>query len=211
MCSFLVGIFRKSFENGEDLERHGSLLAAGFRSTHKMTINQMIEMWNTTFGSREHLHYPEQLRMALERLRPFVDLDLPSFGHDADQVNTAEPPLFVESEDEDVQDGSGFTKSSSCRVRGTAPCSVSSSPARKTNATASQSVPLQPAQEAKGWTPVAMACTTKSRNDDSQIQYVSIESTPLQAMQNESQFLTDRQKGSSSSTTSRASGYLPGS
>src|SRR5271163_2460668 len=87
MCSLLIDVLGKFSERDEDLEQLGSLLAAGFRSTHKLTINQMIEMWNTSFGSKKQLVYPEVLKAALERLRPFVELELPSFGFDADNVD----------------------------------------------------------------------------------------------------------------------------
>src|ERR1700734_1150088 len=104
MCSLLIDVLGKVSDCSEDLEQVGSLLAAGFRSTHKLTINQMIEMWNTSFGSKKQLAYPEVLKAALERLRPFVELELPSFGFDADNVDMVDVPTFINSQDEESQD-----------------------------------------------------------------------------------------------------------
>jgi hypothetical protein len=194
MCSLLIDIFGKFSERGEDLEQLGSLLAAGFRSTHKLTINQMIEMWNTSFGSKKQLAYPEVLKAALERLRPFVELELPSFGFDADNVDMVDAPTFINSQDEESQDRPNLMELSNGKPRSIETCSpISLSPQKARTATSPILTP-QVAQQAREETPVAVTSKPKPRHDDSQIQYIAIESSPLEDIDNESQYLTDRQK-----------------
>ena len=194
MCSILIDVFGRLSERGDGLEQLGSLLAAGFRSTHKFTINQMIGMWNTTFGSRKHLAYPEALKAALERLQPFVDLELPGFEIDAENVYMSDAPFFVDSQDEDVQDKSGFTESSNDESKSIRTHSLVSPSPWKSRRPASPSEAPEIALTAREPTPVAALSKPKRRQDDSQIQYVTIESSPLQDIETESQHLTDRQK-----------------
>src|ERR1700722_5626260 len=194
MCSLLIDIFGKFSERGEDLEQLGSLLAAGFRSTHKLTINQMIEMWNTSFGSKKQLAYPEVLKAALERLRPFVELELPSFGFDADNVDMVDAPTFVNSQDEESQDKPNLIEPSNSKPRSIETCSLISPSPRKARTTTSPILTPQVARQVRERTPVAVTSKPKPRHDDSQIQYIAVESSPLEDIDNESQYLTDRQK-----------------
>jgi hypothetical protein len=194
MCSLLIDIFGKISEHGEDLEQLGSLLAAGFRSTHKLTINQMIEMWNTSFGSKKQLAYPEVLKAALERLRPFVELELPSFGFDADNVDMVDAPIFINSQDEEPQDRPNLMEPSNSKPRSIETCSLISPSSRKARTTTSPILTPQVARQARERTPVAVTSKPKPRHDDSQIQYIAVESSPLEDIDNESQYLTDRQK-----------------
>lgn len=194
MCSLLIDIFGNFSEHGEDLEQLGSLLAAGFRSTHKLTINQMIEMWNTSFGSKKQLAYPEVLKAALERLRPFVELELPSFGFDADNVDMVDAPTFINSQDEESQDRPNLMEPSNSKPRSIETCPPISPSPRKARTTTSPILTPQVAQQARERTPLAITSKPKPRHDDSQIQYIAIESSPLEYLDNESQYLTDRQK-----------------
>jgi hypothetical protein len=195
MCSLLIDIFGKMSEHGDGLEQLGSLLAAGFRSTHKLTVNQMIEMWNSTFGTKKPLSYPAALKAALERLQPFVDLELPSIGFDANDMDMADAPTFVDSQDEDAQGRSGSIESINGkpkRVR--TPSLLSPSPWEENKAFSSPSLAPQAPQTAREHMLVAATSKPKPRHDDSQVQYVAIESSPLQNVDNESQYLTDKQK-----------------
>ena len=194
MCSLLIDKFGKSAERGEGLEQLDSLLAAGFRSTHKSTINEMIEMWNTTFGSRKQLVYPRALKEALERLQPFVDLELPGFGTYPDNADIADAPTFDDSQDEDVPHALGFTESSSGQQRSTGPPFVNHAFPLKSRQSASLSIAPQIGWKASERSPTAIASKMKLRHDDSQIQYVAIESSLLQETLDESQLLTNRQK-----------------
>src|ERR1700728_1676316 len=131
MCSLLIDVLGKVSDYSEDLEQLGSLLAAGFRSTHKLTINQMIEMWNTSYGSKKQLAYPGVLKAALERLRPFVELELPSFGFDVDDMDTIDAPTFVDSQDEESQGRPNLMEPSNNKPRSTETCSPISPSPRK--------------------------------------------------------------------------------
>ena len=55
------------------------LLIAGFRSRHKSIVNKAIAMWNSTFGSKDDLEYPEGLRNILQKLKFVAELRLPNF------------------------------------------------------------------------------------------------------------------------------------
>ena len=60
------------------------LVASGLSSRRKSILNRAIEMWNATFGKESNLQYPPKVEKALRRLRPIVDLQLPSFPDAAD-------------------------------------------------------------------------------------------------------------------------------
>jgi hypothetical protein len=194
MCSLLIDTFRKSFERGDGLEQLGGLLAAGFRSTHKLVINQMIEMWNATFGTQRALAYPQALKAALEQLQPFVDLELPSFDIQAGNKNKADTPTFIDSQDEDAQGRPGFTEFSNTNSRSSETQPLLSPSPWKSRAFGSPSLAPQFSQKARKTTPVAVPTRPKPRHDDSQVQYVAIESSPLQIVDSDSQYLTERQK-----------------
>jgi hypothetical protein len=194
MLSLLISIFAKLSERGNSLEQLGSLLSAGFQSTHKLTINQMIEMWNATFGTKKQLAYPQALKAALERLQPFVDLELPSFSIHAANLDMADAPTFIDSQEEDAQGRPGLTESSNRDPMSTENHSILSLSPWRGRAFGFPSLAPQVAQAAKEMTPVGIFAIPKPRHDDSQVQYVAIESSPLQEIDNESQYLTDRQK-----------------
>jgi hypothetical protein len=44
---------------------------------HKSTANRFIETWNTSFGLQASVTYPLAVQLALEKLDPFVELQLP--------------------------------------------------------------------------------------------------------------------------------------
>lgn len=73
------------------------LITAGLRSKRGSIVNATIDMWNTSFGLQQSLDYPEEVQQALRRLRPFVDLELPTFpnvgGGDA-EVSLQETDLL---------------------------------------------------------------------------------------------------------------------
>jgi deoxyribodipyrimidine photolyase-like uncharacterized protein len=60
------------------------LFAAGLNSTHREIINLTVAFWNTTFGQLDSLEYPGQVEQAVRRLRPLVELDLPTFPENID-------------------------------------------------------------------------------------------------------------------------------
>jgi hypothetical protein len=194
MCSLLIDILGKLSDCGDDLEQLGSLLAAGFWSTHKLTTNQMIDMWNTSFGLKKQLAYPEVLKAALERLRPFVELELPNFGFDPGGVDMVDAPAFIDNQDEESQDRPDLMEPSNNQPRSTETFSAISPSPRKARMTLSPTLTPQVARQAQKSALLVVTSKPKPRHDDSQIQYVAIESSPLDDIDNESQHLTDRQK-----------------
>lgn len=192
MSSLLIDIFGKSFERENDFAQLGSLLAAGFQSSHKLTVNQMIQMWNSTFGTQKQLTYPPVLKAALERLQPFVDIELPGFSIHTGNLDIADRPTFLDSQDEHAAGLPRSTEVSDDESKSAKQRRLQSP--LPWNGRASSSRSLQIAQTAKERRSVAISTTRKPRHDDSQVQYVAIESSPLKDAGNESQYLTDRQK-----------------
>lgn len=194
MCSLLIDIFGKLFERENGFAQLGSLLAAGFQSSHKLTVNPMIQMWNSTFGTKKQLIYPPALKAALERLQPFADIELPGFGIHAGNPDIADRPTFVDGQDEDAQSWSGYTEVSNDDSKCAETRALLSPLAWNSKALGSRSLVPQLAQTTKERTPVAISAKRKPRHDDSQVQYIAIESSPLKDTENVSQYLTDRQK-----------------
>jgi hypothetical protein len=65
-----------------------AMIAAGFSSRRRAIANTSIETWNCTFGVEDTLEYPSKVKLALQQLRPLVDLHLPAFPEgDGDKVN----------------------------------------------------------------------------------------------------------------------------
>ena len=62
------------------------LVVAGFRSRHKVVVNEFIVMWNNTFGGEDTLEYPKDLKTILQKLRPLTELRLPNFPESNGEV-----------------------------------------------------------------------------------------------------------------------------
>lgn len=58
------------------------LLAAGFRSRHKTIVNDLIVVWNHSFGKAKALEYPATLHHVLARIRLSTEVELPGFVDD---------------------------------------------------------------------------------------------------------------------------------
>lgn len=58
------------------------LLAAGFSSRHEAIVNDLIGVWNQTFGKTAALDYPAPLHRALTRFHSRGDIELPTFVND---------------------------------------------------------------------------------------------------------------------------------
>lgn len=60
------------------------LFSAGLRSRHRAIVNITVGFWNDSFGMQDTLEYPPQVELALRALRPFVELQLPTFPESTD-------------------------------------------------------------------------------------------------------------------------------
>lgn len=74
------------------LDTFGELIWAGLASRRQSIVNKTVLFWNSTFGDADALEYPPEIKGALLRLRPFVDLKLP--------VDLKNPDLTQLREDE---------------------------------------------------------------------------------------------------------------
>lgn len=75
MCNAIERLPRK---DAQILLHLQPLITAGFVSRRRSIMNTSIMTWNKTFGKEESLRYPVRLEQALRRLRPTVEISLPS-------------------------------------------------------------------------------------------------------------------------------------
>ena len=191
LCSMTIDCMKKLFKQDTEIMPLTDLLSAGFSSNHKKTINETIEMWNATYGTAKKLDYSKKLRNALDRLRPYADLHLPAFGTpDAEAVSH----ILVEVVDiqkdpkEQKDEVPAPVKSSTEDCVKSNPAQLASPPITRLDAPRSrQTTP-------SNRSPDKVASRKKLRHDDSQVDYIAIESSPLPTAEPESQYLTDRQK-----------------
>ncbi len=187
----LMEVLKNQSERDDNLKQVSMLLAAGFRSTHKLTINHMIKMWNSSYGTKKQLAYPPELKAALERLRPYVDIELPGFGIDTGNESSISPPAFVDSQEDEVVETVEPAGSTHSRLAKSSATNLL--PQKGVHAlfpaSVSRSSPL-----IERVTPLRTVPKPKLRHDDSQLQFVAIESSPLQDVEIESQIFTERQK-----------------
>ncbi|KAG9948209.1 hypothetical protein KCU85_g5298, partial [Aureobasidium melanogenum] len=159
------------------------LFAAGLNSTHRDIINLTVSFWNTTFGQLDSLEYPSQIEQAMRRLRPLVELDLPTFPEN-DEASAPSPlrDLIESQQDVNIQETPSPAKQQP--IRRSKRTSVlnratSSSPQSEKPNTRRQPI-------SKG------APKSKLRHNDSQVEFTAVESSSPVAM--ESQLLTEHQR-----------------
>lgn len=56
-----------------------SLWVAGLNSSHRAIVNSTVAFWNETFGQLNSLEYPSKVEVALRKIQPLVELELPGF------------------------------------------------------------------------------------------------------------------------------------
>ena len=173
------------------------LLAAGFSSTHKNTINQMVDMWNITHGQVSQKVYGPNLSNALTRLRPYVDIELVDFplsggSHSPELYANTAPPAFL-----------NFTESQSQLAPKASTESIDERQTRCQNQTphgcdsmrqkVSEAVLL--VNETTTSRPQSSHSTPRRgrRHNDSQVQFQHIDSSPLNTIQAESQNLRQKE------------------
>ncbi|KAH6681074.1 Rap1-interacting factor 1 N terminal-domain-containing protein, partial [Plectosphaerella plurivora] len=181
-------------ENTPQLETFEQLLCAGFESKHRHIVNIAALAWNTRFEGVEHLDYPDHLKAVLLSSQTFVDLTLPGLAAPP-TPSDAQGRSFVESQ-EAPRD---ISLASSRSLRRSLPpssakSSKSASPAVAVAAKLSLSERKRPDRTPRKVRSSARSTpTSRLRHDNSQLQFVPVESSPL-ANQEESQNLTERQK-----------------
>ncbi|KAH8700233.1 putative telomere length regulator protein [Talaromyces proteolyticus] len=172
----------------ESLRLYETVVSAGLQSVHKSTANRFIEMWNNTFGVQDLATYPLAVQTALQKLDPFVELRLPCPLSSQASSQDYEIPDLVESQDTNCSFDSAqelvrdnLKNKNRRKVR---PSIFSSSPIVQPEVWNEDSLPKRPTD---------VTPRRRLRHDNSQIQFIAVESSPL-ASDMESQLLTERQR-----------------
>ncbi|KAJ6262313.1 hypothetical protein Dda_3120 [Drechslerella dactyloides] len=172
------GLKRTESFDSMALRSYSHLVAAGFESKSQENVITMIEFWNKTFGIQENLEYPARVRTAINKLRRFADIKLPTFPDSIEDLPHGPPPVFMESQGWNLgQNVSSSPKST-----------VSPFFYRELQAPSS-------GKSSKASSHPSKQITSKLRHMDSQIEY-----QPIYADENddpdglESQLMTDHQK-----------------
>jgi len=172
-------------KNGE-IESLDQLLAAAFESTHDGTVNQMFQRWKKSFGQTEELRCGPKLEAALLTLSPHVEPTLPGLEDEAERPEKLHSAVGSEPRDDVSQTAEAAVRSRPNDETGP-PSSVheQNRPAERMNAA--------PGMERTPNSKCSMA-GPRPRHDDSQIQFVTIDSSPFQPDDRDSQYLTTHQK-----------------
>jgi Rap1-interacting factor 1 N terminal len=185
LCPVVIEVLGKLSKEIE-LKSLDRLFAAAFKTSHKIIVNHMVEMWNSAYGTKKSLEYGDMLKEALARLVPFVGLELPGFADV--QLHAANSP---------VVDYLGIPDDVASDV-----CLKTSPPSRDVDQrTALPGVDNWAQQEHSDETAAEKSRATimagykqSRRHDDSQMHFVSIVSSSPPRQEHESQNLTARQK-----------------
>lgn len=165
------------------------LLVAAFSSPHKQIVNETILFWNESFGCQDTIDYPTKLLPILRARSDEADIILPGLPDDQ-QNASVQLPVFYESplrphESEIAAKQPDLAEMS--WLPSTAPVMHISNPnTLRPNRPASSPVAAVAHSAAKS------PPKTRLRHDNSQIQFVSIESSPINNQ--DSQMLTEHQK-----------------
>jgi hypothetical protein len=185
LCPVVIDVLGK-LSKEMDLKALDTLFAAAFRTSHKITINQMVQMWNSTYGTSKSLEYGDMLKEVLARLVPFVDLELPGL-HNLNSQGTSPRRLdYVEGpEMEDVRSSNHELAASSEVDQPMNLLSGGKEPQKR---------PGETTDAVERRTPTKEDSRARLHHEDSQVQFVQIESSPCPGENAESQDLTARQK-----------------
>jgi hypothetical protein len=183
------------------------LICSGLESKHKYFVSESIRLWNSVFGDcKAGLEYPELLKAALLRLRPFADIQMPSFAESLESellVDQRQPTEFTDSQD-DSSIHSGYSSLDVAFKQNLEP-HLHSSILRKIRQSTPQVIievgRTQSRKRSREATPEVSnrksrkrEVTPRLRHDDSQVQFEAIESSPMADRVVDSQLLTEKQK-----------------
>lgn len=173
--------------DGNSLSSLSLFWCSGFCSPSRKIAFATIVEWNRTFGLQESLQYPDNVKRVLKYLRQIASISLPSLEQDED--DSADQTELSEMFPWYARDGSQG-QASSLQEEVPRAAFIKKNDEKlslKTNHRAALS------SKAHARTPEPRTPRHKLRHDDSQIQFVSVESSPLRR-DNDSQFLTENQK-----------------
>ncbi|RMD40480.1 hypothetical protein DV735_g4658, partial [Chaetothyriales sp. CBS 134920] len=152
------------------------VFAAAFSSTHSTTVNAVATLWNRNFGDDTNLKIGPKLEQAISRLRPYMELQVPFM---TDSREEDEGAISLPVYETQAQFSPRF---------GTSGVKTTMFVEEKLMLPIPETSELR--KEAAG---MRGGSARKNRHDDSQINFVTVESSPL-AEEADSQLLTERQK-----------------
>lgn len=168
------------------------ILCAGFQSRSKSIATLTIAAWNRAFGSQDMLEYPERLRGVLARLRQHTEIDVLAFKLSetsaVSATNDEEIFLWLASSNESQHIDAPRT-SAPATITPRKPFHMAGRSPKPASAVSTPSKTAPQSRQSAISTPPA-----RLRHDDSQIQFVAVESSPIGPPQYDSQLLTDHQK-----------------
>jgi len=174
------------------LKALADLMLAGLQSTHRPVVNSTIEFWNGSFGQLNELEYPESMVTVLSKLRTVVELELPSFPIAIENQESQIQLPFDEAEEDAVQQDNDTTPKAFRQHTPLFSKPGYSLVARLGSAEPSVRFSATPTSHRR----VVQKPTPKARlrHEDSQIDFVPVESSPSTDQEEESQNLTEHQR-----------------
>jgi hypothetical protein len=175
------------------------LFASGLNSTHREVINITVSFWNSTFGRLDSLEYPDKVEVAIRRLRPLVELDLPSFPvhHDVSVSCTQYNHLMIAEKEQDtsplrdlIESQSDLTSQSLSRSSKQPPAKRPQRLSALSRAATASPRPEKPTTRRRPSSKAAPK--SKLRHNDSQVEFTTVESSSPAAI--ESQLMTEHQR-----------------
>ena len=169
------------------VEKLDIAFAAAFASTHKTIVNAMVPVWNLSFGTAQDLKLGTELAEALDRLRPYVEIDLPLDSHVSCVGRADESIPAYETQDPVEQRALSSPQTSELPTE-------AKSEQRVAGAAASSEQGAARSKVASEWNENrSRSSPLKRRHEDSQIEFVPVASSPSAEVE-DSQMLTDHQR-----------------
>lgn len=182
------------------------VFCAGFRSQIRDIAVASVEVWNRTFGLLQTLEYPQQLKTILLLLQDLADIKVPSV-EGMELVSLGIQAVLHGLTHRQQSRHAPETKQGSIDYAAVFPWFQTMNDAgpellRKAkirNANHQRTVPLlsaTPIRMSDGPTPIRRGRTppARLRHDDSQMDFIPIQSSPLPHLNDESQMITEHQE-----------------
>ncbi|MAD85615.1 MAG: hypothetical protein CL912_21855 [Deltaproteobacteria bacterium] len=177
----------------EVLRELNPLICAGLNSRHGSRVSGTLLFWNSSFGScDEPFEYPENVKQALLRLRAIADVQIPYLPESIDEESSADqrqPIDFMETQDDSYGMSSIPNESIMRLMRQSTPQVIIESRQTVSLKRSWDNTPGSSRRKSR-----KRDVTPKIRHDDSQVQFETVESSPMADRVVDSQLLTDKQK-----------------
>ena len=175
------------------LRELNSLICAGLNSRHGSRVSDTLLFWNSSFGScEERFEYPENVKQALLRLRAIADVQIPYLPESIDEESSADqrqPIDFMETQDDSYGMSSIPNESIMRLMRQSTPQVIIESRRTVSLKHSRDNTPESSRRKLR-----KRDVTPRIRHDDSQVQFETVESSPMADRVVDSQLLTDKQK-----------------